>query len=614
MVAAFALLAWSRGEENDAGWMPRSHRWRWLPALVAIAALSRTLALPYFADDYGLLAEYGARANPLDVWTPTLGERWFRPVGWLAFWIYGHVAPESAVLAHGVAILTFAICVYLAPAALRRLGVRRDVAFAAAWIYATAPAVFDTVAWCANVYSHFSLLGMLGALTLIGPRASRTRVAGALALGFVAALSKEESFVLPALVAWAASRGRWACWRDGVRMGVLFVLPFAAAIALRWKLLGGLGGYVVAPGAAPVHLVPPLPQLASLFAEWIPSRAFWILRPFGERQEVWLLLPTAAAFLLLLVGGLKAPSRSLRRSLVFIAVTLLPTAPVLVPSIEWSGSRHLYVPTLGFAALAAALVAGAPAAGAGRRILLLGVAALGAAFTYVHSAAWTASANALRKVASHADTARLLERIPQGGAALVQGLPGTVQGVPCFGDGKPHALGFLWHRRDVQWHDTVTGFGALDAALLVAESGEVRIPLAEPPAAVLSRVGDRWRWDPTAENRKAVIFTSTAVRELDRGMAVRGVGEAAAVLFPICELTPGSRLRVAVDGAARWPNGAPQAIPLAATVAGIERLERLLLPSGTFDVPPDARRIRLELMPVWGLEIELRSLELEVVP
>lgn len=614
MVAALALLALSRGEVSDAGWMPRSHRWRWLPALVAIAALSRTLALPYFADDYGLLAEYGSRPSPLDVWTPAVGERWFRPVGWLAFWIYGHVAPESAVFAHGVAILTFAICVYLAPVALRRLGVRRDVAFAAAWIYATAPAAFDTVAWCANVYSHFSLLGMLAALVLIGPRASRARVAGALALGFVAALSKEESFVLPALAAWAASRGRWARWRDGLRMGALFVLPFAAAIALRWKLLGGLGGYVVAPGAAPVHLVPPLPQIASLFAEWIPSRAFWILRPFGERRDVWLLLPTAAAFLLLLVGGLKAPSRSLRRALVFMGITLLPTAPVLVPSLEWSGSRHLYVPTLGLAAMTGSLIAGVAGAGAGRRLLLLGVAALGAAFTYLHSTAWTASAQALQKVASHSNTAHLLERIPQGGAALVQGLPGTVCGVPCFGDGKPHALGFLWHRRDVQWHDTVTGFGALDAVFFVAESGEVRMPLAEPPAAVLSRVGDRWRWDSALENRKSVIFTSTAVRDLDHGMAVRGVGEAAAVLFPICELTPGSRLRVAVDGAARWPNGAPQAIPLAATVAGTEHIERLLLPSGTFDVPPGARRIRLELMPVWGLEIELRSLELKVVP
>ncbi len=587
-----------------------------LVAAGAVYALA-ALPLPFLADDFLLLRYYGGRSWPWEVLEPAIGERWYRPAGWLLWWVWEQLSPGAAsgetLAPRAVAGALWIACVLVAPRALRRLGIPRGTARVAALLFALHPAAFETVAWLANGYSLLSLLGVLSAVAWLPRRPTpRAFLPSALA-ATLAFLSKEDSWILPVLVALVALRRRHG--RPAFALGAALAvgLPLAATIALRLAMLGGIGGYSAGPRAESVHLLVSLGALGDLVASKLPAFLFLPARAssVGDLPRDLLGIPPILLAVLALAG--RPAGAPLRRALLLALLLLGPVLAVLLPDRELLDARHFFGASLALSAVVASLVAAAPLGARGRGLLLAGWALLSAVVAFSNRTAWTDSARALESGLALAS--RALADAPPGARVLIQGLPGGVRGVPCFGDGKPAAI-----ERTIGGglvlENTTTGFGALDRLLLLEPGGpSMRAPLSEPPARTLA-ARERLRLDLTAASPDRALCIPqvlTADDAPDGSWRLRGNTEASVLLLPVVDVPAGATVALRVEGSGRWASGEDQALPFVASYPTASCFERVGLTEPGLVLPADARRLRFECVVVPGLIATLRSIELEVV-
>src|SRR6185503_19262168 len=273
---------------------------------------------------------------------------------------------------------------------------------AAGLVYASAPAMSESVAWVAGRTDAFAALFALAALLLARAhreRGPRALAAASLVCAALALLSKESALVLPLLIAADAIDGAES--PGGARAGLRAAWPSLAVVAV-WAVLHR----VVVAGS--VH--PPAPGAASGVAALVWAHLAWLApwAPHSPLLDLWHApaMPVAALAWVGLAAVAALGAWLARRRVPFLlplALVFLPLLPVAAASLLETGvrfaERALALPVARMALAFAALAASAPAA---RRPLaaaaIAGCAVLQSAFALAPIAAWADEESRIRRV------------------------------------------------------------------------------------------------------------------------------------------------------------------------------------------------------------------------
>jgi hypothetical protein len=329
-----------------------------------VLAFSTSLNDPFLADDYGLIGQ--ASTDSLHqvvsrtlLTHPTSGDFFFRPVTYLLSWLDFRWAGYNPLLWHVWNLLVHATNSVLVFVWLRQLRFRAAVSCLAALLFAIHGARPEVVCW---VGSRYDLLAFLfSALTLISTlRYVESPAIGWLITAFIsttlAVLSKESAFCIPLVLAAVLFFGQAGWNKNGRRVLICVSTACLAVLFYRTWFLGGIGGYRDGEGTAAVAQFHPLLTLKGLFFRGPAILLFPINWSLSVSPAV--IFALAAMLVCLFAAALTArlPRRPLFCSLAVILVAFLPVQHLLLIGPELTGSRVLYLPTLGFALLWATIL------------------------------------------------------------------------------------------------------------------------------------------------------------------------------------------------------------------------------------------------------------------
>jgi hypothetical protein len=608
LVCAFA----PRRDRRRLG--PPFPRNRWLVFFVvggvALAAAWPTLALPYLADDHFFLE---IRGNTGSLWKTLTampdGEIWFRPVAWFPWRYYHKYFPADATAAHAVSVGLFVVNAALVVSALRRCGAPRGAAAAAAILFAASPAALETTAWLTNQCSLFAGVFAAAAIATIPfgrPRAARMALPALLA--GLAFLSKEETFLLPALAVLVLARFRVRRLPRAALAAWPLFLVLGAVVAARAWMLGGLGGHR-----------DPASHQSQLFLGWMsgpraaleseaPARYFLPMRIslFPEGAYRW--APLLPLVLLAYGGGSSLARRCAPRALWIAALAIAPMAPLLPIGDMIDEARWLYMPTIGLSLASAALLAGGRLRGVAAWVPILGFAAVSWAVARSDFFAWR-EAGAVMERCLHALMPRL-RSATDGSTGIVAGLPNQVEGAFCFLTGKSYALTRAARPVNVRFPNPSAATGAVSPALLVDPvEGSVRDWLEGIPSLRL-KPGDSYTFLPATRVRDRLILETFGG---ERRVAPKFASfwshyDDGLLVFPIMEVPAGGTFTWQMEGGFLQPGGRLLAPRVIVTWRSKGRLERTRLDANeALRLPDDVERLRLDLALDQGLILEMRS-------
>ena len=384
-----------------------------------------------------------------------------RPVGFATIFIDYHLWQHWPVGYHltnlTIHLATIAglycFCVYL--------GAGTEIATCAALIYAVMPIHAEPIAWMGARFDLLcACLTVWAAVFYIKFRTSGSRGAhlASLACFFLAALSKENAYVLPLLLIMA----EWLLMPDRRLRPVL--CTFALAVGLfvyRWLVLGGIGGYTD-PSGRPITYSIGARTFEGLLIR-APAQMLlgynWFQPPIGGIRIV--AAATAAVLLMSALGsqlGRTAWKRILF-SFAWILLAILPAHPLVLIDASLMNSRVLHLGSLGLAILVAQVVCGIPAKRVrwGATGLLVGLLGLGS----IHNlGAWRWTSELSRNLLLELQD---LDPSPQERTHYVfHSLPENLRGVYFFRAGLTDAIRFAYGR------DDLTGERAQDSSPLGA--------------------------------------------------------------------------------------------------------------------------------------------------
>lgn len=308
-----------------------------------------SLRAPFHFDDRALVAD-PAIVSPhgwLDVWRPAQS----RPLTYFTFWCNYRLGGDGPAGYHAVNLAIHILSSWLVLLCLSRL-IPREAALVAAFLFALHPIQTETVVY---VFARSTLLMALFALAALLAWIRGLRWL-AVPLFALALLAKEEAAAFPALLLLlhlAGARDR----RDFPPIAVMFALALAAVarVAILTATIPG-------SGAGPQAGVSPLDYF--LTQGWVILRYLRMLAiPVGFTVDPALApLPHWQGILwwLLLAGFAGIAWRDLGRSfssLWFLAAIalLIPTSSIF-PAADLAADRRVYLPMLGFTAVAGLLL------------------------------------------------------------------------------------------------------------------------------------------------------------------------------------------------------------------------------------------------------------------
>jgi hypothetical protein len=244
-----------------------------LGALALVAALAAApffWATTFFSDDHLFLTFARLAPSPFVPFASDQhGGEFYRPIPWALWWLLGRLgSPPPAwpfallgLTLHGVVAIQLGVLIGL-------LGRGRAAATTAGALFFLGPATRETALWFVAAPDLMAAAAVLGSLIAL----VRGRTIASVALAAVAYFCKESALTLPllALVVIAAAPGAGGVpWRARWRRRALAVVPHAVVailfFAIRWRILGGLGGTGDQRASPAVKLV----QLASGFVQLI---------------------------------------------------------------------------------------------------------------------------------------------------------------------------------------------------------------------------------------------------------------------------------------------------------------------------------------------------------
>jgi hypothetical protein len=327
----------------------------WLATIaISLAAFQSTLWNPFQFDAFTHLFEVRDAALPtiLARFSRGTGETlFFRPVGWLAYWIDAHGSGTDLLRWHLVNILLHAgngLLVYLL---LLRLDLQRFPSAFGALAFLTSGITAEPVAW---IDAPFDLLATLFLLLAILELLHWTQsgrwihLTVGCALVAVACCTKESAFCAPLLIgAIALSKSGPERKRAWTAAGSVAACCFVV-FAYRWWALGGIGGYRFTASDL-VHV----PQLL-LFRLW--GVLLFPVNWSADVPAIVLFVYTAA----LMFAAVRSRARrtTLICGIAWLAAAVLPALPIALIPFDLSGSRVYYLASVGFAIVFASTIEG----------------------------------------------------------------------------------------------------------------------------------------------------------------------------------------------------------------------------------------------------------------
>ncbi len=403
---------------------PRSVLALLLPALAALLLYASTAGFAFVWDDLDLVVRNTALHQPgwerlllRDFWEATGGGTgMWRPLVTLSYRVDGVLSHWQPWWFHVVNALAHAASAALVARVARARGLSVTAATAAGLVFATAPALTESVAWVAGRSDAFLVLASLGALLAANhwrETGSRGSLAVVAACSACALLAKETALVLPLLL--AADSADAAAATGGGR-SVARVRPHVASrdsmrawpawVSLAVVLVWAVVHRSVVP--APAH--PPASSALFGVGALVWAHLAW-LTPWAPHSPLLPLWSTPVeplawgAWLALAAVAAAGFALSRRRSPVALPLVLVfaPLLPVAGASLIESGvrfaERSLALPAVGLALALAALAANAPARARAPALALLGAWVVAqAAVALPAIAAWRDEESRIRRV------------------------------------------------------------------------------------------------------------------------------------------------------------------------------------------------------------------------
>jgi hypothetical protein len=334
--------------------------------LATTAAFLPNLGSPFVYDDYGHIAQmshtgWRSLADGFRQF-PSRHGLFFRPVGFISYWLDYQWARGHAVRWHLWSLAAHSANTCLVYLLVARLGVRRAAAVLAALLFALHGSRAETVSWSDARFdllaTFFALCALLSALDYC--RTGHRLFYLPLVVGAALAVyTKESAFCLPLLPFAVLPFLPRVQRRRAIAASLALGLVCAILFAYRWWALGGIGGYADSTGVSAVwHSRPLHTSEALFFRQW----AFLFFPVNWSVPLEWWLRAAAAAFLATLVvfaasGAARRSSRAyLLAGLAFLLAADVPIQHLLMIQPDFAGARVLYLPLAGFAIFWAALL------------------------------------------------------------------------------------------------------------------------------------------------------------------------------------------------------------------------------------------------------------------
>lgn len=400
----------------------------WLAVAVAVMVAAPSLANGFAYDDLPLVVENERITSLLPPWAYFTQSYWpagglYRPLTvWLLAlqWKLGGGAPW---IFHATSVALHAVVTGLVYLLARRL-LPSWWAAVAAVLFAVHPVHVEAVANVVGVSELLCGVCILASVlvALHGMHSGFTPITRLAVIGggMLAAVSKEQGFVTPALLlaATVACPPVPTALRRIAPVALVMTLLLGALLFLRAGVLGGLAGD---EPAAPLQGLPAWERMLVAFGT-VPQWARLLLWPahlsFDYSPPGYVVAPVpgavhVVALLLLLAAGwiawasrTRAPAVSL--GIAWIAIALLPVSNLIVPTGILLAERTLYLASVGMVLAIAGLARTASeriASRTGTQLILAavaGIVALGAARSVARIAVWRDNERLLQQVAIEA--------------------------------------------------------------------------------------------------------------------------------------------------------------------------------------------------------------------
>jgi hypothetical protein len=347
--------------------------WVGLPAIAALVPLAfwRSLHVGLLSDDF-ILVRYANEFTSHDLaqaFKTGGGDGFFRPAQYLEWVGLARLAGWQAESWHLVSWFFHAAMALLVYALARRLRLPAWESLFAAGLFVVLGSRPEAVIWITGFNGEMAvtflmlcgLLLFVRSLELQGGAAIAALIGSWIAM-VVGILSNEFGYIFPLLlVLWLASQGSTPV--EALRRRYRALIPFFAAAAMlfayRWRLFGGMGGYLTRNRPQALHFG--LATLHALFGRLWGVLYFpinWTMAP--NLAVVVLGMFYVAALLWLAVAGCGRQGPVFRKDLLFpagfIMVAALPPLHLLMIGPDLMKTRLLYPPSVGFCLLLAVAV------------------------------------------------------------------------------------------------------------------------------------------------------------------------------------------------------------------------------------------------------------------
>ncbi len=371
LVAVAFILIILIAAKHPAGTISGAPRWNsradlLLLAVTTLAAFWPNLRTPFVYDDYTHILQ-SAHSNwrvLLDAFQPVPGGHglFFRPVGFVSYWLDYQWAGAHAVRWHLWSVAAHTANTCLVYFLVKRLGMRRPAALVAGLLFALHGSRAEAVGWSDarfDLLATFFALCALLAVCDYSHTGRRLSLVSSLACAALAVYAKESAFCLPllppALLPLLPLPQRRRTMAASLALGAVCAIQFA----YRWWALGGIGGYVDRTGVSAVwHSGPLHTSEALFFRQW----AFLFFPVNWSVPLEWWLRASAIAFIALLMAYVmdmriaRGSAAALLAGLAFSLAAALPVQHLLMFQTDFAGARVLYLPLAGLAIFWAALM------------------------------------------------------------------------------------------------------------------------------------------------------------------------------------------------------------------------------------------------------------------
>jgi hypothetical protein len=449
---AFLILVFLRSRPGQIGPRERDHSRYAVVTLtlcaIVLAAYWSILDTPFLYDDYTHItdAAHSTLRTVLSAFGPVEHKPglFFRPFGFFVYWLSFLWAGAHPRSLHVSSLVFHAASCFLLFALCRRLRITWTGSVAAALLFALNASSAETVSWIDARFDLMTTSLVLGSLLCFCrflESGRRVWILAALPIGACAMLSKESAFCLPLLAAclWffypeggrdePDQRRRWwtgCAWLAGVAV---------ALFAYRWWALGGVGGYRTSPGQVDLGRFHPIHTLNALaLRDW--AILFFPLNwsaPPGALLRIFLI--STPIVLAACAWWARIPRRVFLGSIALTLAAALPVQHLLLIGTDLSGSRVVYLLSVGWAILWGNLVSAIPRAH-WRALAIAWMLALEALMLHHNLAEWTTVPFEAHNVCvAFAETVRSTTE-----PVVVSGLPVKKRGVVFLHGGFPECV------------------------------------------------------------------------------------------------------------------------------------------------------------------------------